>query len=61
MSEPVYMSIPKVSNLSGVSKDYIYGLCHRQEIQFIKVGKKYLIHFSNFMTYLENKAGEVIA
>lgn len=56
MIEAVFMSIPKCAEKIGVSKDFIYSLCHSKKVEFIKVGKKFLIHYPHLLEYLESEA-----
>ncbi len=56
MTEAVFMSIPKCAEKIGVSKDFIYTLCHTKQVEFIKVGKKFLIHYPHLLEYLESEA-----
>ena len=56
MTETVFVSVPKFAELSGLSKDYTYFLIRKREIEFLKIGKKYLIHYPHAMQYLESEA-----
>lgn len=56
MNEAVFVSVPKCADLTGISKDYLYGLCHSGAVEHIKIGKKFLIHYPHLLEYLESEA-----
>lgn len=51
---PTMLTIRETANRTGVSYDAIRKLCLRDEIVYIKVGKKFLINFEKFCEYLNN-------
>ena len=55
-SAVLFCTVNEAAKRSGVSKDFIYALCHTGRIEYIQTGKKYLIHYPHFILYLENEA-----
>lgn len=51
---PTMLTIRETANRTGISYDAIRKLCLRDEIVYIKAGKKYLINFEKFCEYLNN-------
>ena len=56
MTETKFMSIPACARNSGVSKDFLYHLCKSGRIEFIKIGKKYMLNYPRLIEYLEAEA-----
>lgn len=52
----VFASVPEAARRSGVSKDYIYSLCHNGKIEFFQIGKKFMVNYPRMMEYLEAQA-----
>lgn len=53
---PVMLTIEETAKRTGLSYEYIRGLCKRNEIIFVRSGRKYLVNFSRFIDFLN--AGE---
>lgn len=54
--EAVFQSIPRCAECTGVSKDYLYTLCHTGKIEYIRIGKKFMIHYPRLVEYLRSEA-----
>ena len=55
---PRMRTIKEVSTLTGVSYDALRKMCLRNEIPFIKCGKKFLINLDRFIDYLNGNPGK---
>ena len=56
----IFTSVPETAKRSGVSKDHIYVLCHTGRIEYLMIGKKYMVHYPHFIQYLESEAREKV-
>ena len=52
MKVPTMVTIREAARRTGVSYDFIYKLCKRDEIVYVKAGSKYLINFEKFINFL---------
>ena len=55
----IFQNISNCSEMTGVSKDYLYKLCHEGTIPFIRIGKKFMLNFPALMDYLEEECRHV--
>ena len=60
MTIPTMLSIPETMKKTGLSYEFIRGLCRQERIVYMRTGKKYLINLEKFIEYLngEDAAGE---